>query len=267
MKHDVCSSTHATIMAILLAILLPSVDLCYAQIRGGAEMSVEGSTNFPGLDYNSFDMGSASYDQCAQACLDDPLCKAFTYVQPGYQSPKARCCLKSGVSSKEPNECCVSGVKVENAADNMQAAQGFTVGGTQRLQQAIVPEISGLEPMLSLTGVWECTDGGLYYLTQHGNIVAWFAQSRYETDKWAQVGWGTANYGTLNMEWMDIPSGTRRAHGTMSIQYTNDMMNTLQSDSGYKRWVRYSGMSATPIQLPGPVADTEGEPIKEEEEA
>jgi hypothetical protein len=262
MERDIRSSTQVMTKVILLVIFIQSA--CFMQMGSGEEMSVEGNMNLPGWDYSSFDMDSPSPDQCAQACLNDPLCKAFTYVNPSYQGSQARCWLKSGVSSKEPNECCVSGVKVENAIVNLQTVEGITVGGAQGSEQMTTSEDNELKPLVDLTGIWECTDGGLYYITQKGNIVAWFAKSRDESSKWAQVGWGTANYGTLNMEWMDVPLERRNANGALSIKYTNDMMTTLQSDSEYKQWTRYKGEFA--IQLPGPALAEGYDPERKEEE-
>ncbi len=52
----------------------------------------------PGMDYKSFDLASPDPNLCERACKEDPQnCKAWTYVKPGIQGPKARCWLKSGV--------------------------------------------------------------------------------------------------------------------------------------------------------------------------
>ena len=74
-------------------------------------VSLEWNTNRPGLDYKNFELTEARPELCQQACADDPNCKAFTYVKPGVQGPRARCWLKSAVPEAGPGDCCVSGVK------------------------------------------------------------------------------------------------------------------------------------------------------------
>jgi len=72
---------------------------------------MEQNTNRPGQDYRSFDLAAPDPKQCQNACLEDAKCKAWSYVKPGVQGPKARCWLKSGVPPPEPAPCCISGVK------------------------------------------------------------------------------------------------------------------------------------------------------------
>jgi hypothetical protein len=69
--------------------------------------------NRQGSDYRvPIPLTEARPELCRDACLEDPKCKAFTYVKPGYQLPdKAVCWLKDSVPPREKNECCVSGVK------------------------------------------------------------------------------------------------------------------------------------------------------------
>jgi len=71
----------------------------------------EPDVNRPGSDYRNFDLNKAKPIVCRQACLDDqPRCRAWTYVKPGSQGPKARCWLKDKVPPPMPDTCCTSGV-------------------------------------------------------------------------------------------------------------------------------------------------------------
>jgi hypothetical protein len=74
---------------------------------GGLEPGVDR----PGMDYRSFDLGYPRPDDCRNACLSEPQCVAFTYVNPGVQRANARCWLKGQVPQPVQNNCCVSGVK------------------------------------------------------------------------------------------------------------------------------------------------------------
>ena len=71
----------------------------------------EDGTDRPGMDFRNFDLPEPRPELCRDACLSDPLCRAFTYVKPGYQGSNPRCWLKHGVPSAQNRECCVSGVK------------------------------------------------------------------------------------------------------------------------------------------------------------
>jgi len=68
-------------------------------------------TDRPGNNYRNFDLPQPDPNLCLEACQKDPRCKAFTYVKPGVQGPKARCWLKDAVSPEKPSGCCISGVK------------------------------------------------------------------------------------------------------------------------------------------------------------
>ncbi|RPI71708.1 MAG: hypothetical protein EHM45_23180 [Desulfobacteraceae bacterium] len=73
--------------------------------------TIEENTDRPGMNINNFDLPRNLPTLCRQACQDDPNCKAWTYVHPGIQGPKARCWLKSGVPAPVNSPCCVSGVR------------------------------------------------------------------------------------------------------------------------------------------------------------
>ncbi len=79
----------------------------------GTSSSAETGVDRPGQDYKNFELepSIASFGPCKSACESDAACKAWTYVRPGLQGPKARCWLKSGVPAPTPNGCCVSGAK------------------------------------------------------------------------------------------------------------------------------------------------------------
>lgn len=78
---------------------------------GGGGLSLEYNTNRGGADYRNFDLAEARLELCRDACANDPQCKAFTYVKPGYQGPRARCWLKNSIPNGSSNACCISGVK------------------------------------------------------------------------------------------------------------------------------------------------------------
>ena len=77
----------------------------------------EQNTNRPGQDYTSFDIESKGPESlwgpdtdCQLSCGKDSKCRAWTYVKPGIQGPKARCWLKNVIPAAHANNCCTSGV-------------------------------------------------------------------------------------------------------------------------------------------------------------
>ncbi|SFV34136.1 PAN domain-containing protein [Hyphomicrobium facile] len=77
-----------------------------------AEQTVENGVNRPGRDYKDFEMepSIAGFAPCQSACTSDHWCRAWTFVAPGIQGPKAHCWLKKSVPDPVKNKCCVSGL-------------------------------------------------------------------------------------------------------------------------------------------------------------
>lgn len=82
------------------------------------ETTLEPNTNRSGGDYANFPLPNPDPQSCGAACVAQPTCVAWTYVNPGLQnasstdsSKPAHCWLKSMVSAATADSCCVSGVK------------------------------------------------------------------------------------------------------------------------------------------------------------
>jgi len=75
-------------------------------------LNLEPNTNRFGNDYRNITMDVPDPDLCRTECEKDPKCRAFTYVKPGIQGPKARCWLKDRVPAASANSCCVSGSRL-----------------------------------------------------------------------------------------------------------------------------------------------------------
>ena len=107
-----------TIAAFILAGFLNVAVLNVAQANAGSiwKYGMERNTDRAGQDYKNFDLALPEPMLCANACMGEPNCKAWTYVKPGVQGNSARCWLKNGVPGASPNDCCVSGVKGKGGA-------------------------------------------------------------------------------------------------------------------------------------------------------
>jgi 1-phosphatidylinositol phosphodiesterase len=73
--------------------------------------SLEVNVDRPGYDFRNFDLPQPRPELCREACMREGQCLAFTYVNPGFQGPSARCWLKTAVPQAIPSNCCISGVK------------------------------------------------------------------------------------------------------------------------------------------------------------
>jgi hypothetical protein len=85
-------------------------------------LNLEPNTNRFGNDYRDITMDIPDPALCRTECEKDPKCRAFTYVKPGVQGPKARCWLKDRVPVPTANSCCVSGVKTDQIAEPRREA-------------------------------------------------------------------------------------------------------------------------------------------------
>ena len=74
------------------------------------ETTWEEGYNRMGSDYKNY-AGEAGAKSCQQDCINDPTCKAWTYVKPNtIQGPKGRCWLKHSQPRRTPNRDCISGI-------------------------------------------------------------------------------------------------------------------------------------------------------------
>jgi hypothetical protein len=98
-------------LTFLLAFAVAAIVPVAATIAGTFESNLDRA----GGDYRSFDLepSIAGYGPCESICLSEAQCKAWTFVRPGIQGPKARCWLKNVIPPGTANNCCVSGVKTK----------------------------------------------------------------------------------------------------------------------------------------------------------
>jgi|GEM_PF-6561519 len=77
--------------------------------------STEENTDRQGMDNSHFKMNpNDDYSLCAQACMENPECRVYTYVRPGIQGDNPVSWLKNGVPDPKNDICCISGLKSEN---------------------------------------------------------------------------------------------------------------------------------------------------------
>jgi hypothetical protein len=89
---------------------------CVSGVRGAGVIepktgAIEFSIDRFGGDYRWFETPpDAKGKACAEACQNEPRCRAWTYRRPGYGSASARCFLKDVIKPPRRRPCCISGV-------------------------------------------------------------------------------------------------------------------------------------------------------------
>lgn len=80
---------------------------------GLAAMPAHGQAGFdrPGGDYANFRVPGADPAVCAARCDREDRCKAWSFSYPATARSSATCWLKSDVTPRVENNCCVSGVR------------------------------------------------------------------------------------------------------------------------------------------------------------
>jgi hypothetical protein len=91
--------------------LLPLVLLALIAVSANASAAgFEVGMNRPGGNFNGFELDTPDPQMCQDACDSQKQCKSWTFVNPGEESPNARCWLKSSAPAPVADACCTSGL-------------------------------------------------------------------------------------------------------------------------------------------------------------
>ncbi len=82
-----------------------------AQVAAQSNPHFEYGIDRRGGDYRSFDLNFDAPALCAGQCAQEGQCRAWTYVRPGVQGPKARCWLKNVVPAPTRDGNVISGLR------------------------------------------------------------------------------------------------------------------------------------------------------------
>jgi hypothetical protein len=122
---------------------------------------------------------------------------------------------------------------------------------------------TGLEA-LDLTGVWDCDDGGTYYLRQSGDALWWFGEPAYEPGGWSNVAAGTISVSTIDLDWSDVPKGDTMNEGYLILDIvSNDRLEATEKTGGFggSVWTRRTAGTPTgagPGGISGPTGGMGG---------
>ncbi len=107
----------------------------------------------------------------------------------------------------------------------------------------------GTGPNVDLTGVWDCDDGGKYYIRQLGNVVWWDGEENTANPSWANVARGTINGIIVTLDYADVPEGDASGYGTLVLNIiSNDELKAKEKPESYggSHWVRSSKETSLP---------------------
>jgi hypothetical protein len=96
----------------------------------------------------------------------------------------------------------------------------------------------------SLTGIWNCDDGGTYYLRQIGNSVYWYGERSENKPAWSNVYKGEISNNKIKGMWADVPKGKTMSNGLLNLAiYENG--HILKADHktggfGGSKWTKAS---------------------------
>ncbi len=89
----------------------------------------------PGGDYSNFQIRSGDPALCAARCEREGRCRAWSFSYPRTSATSAICWLKSEVTTRVENNCCVSGVRGAGVAEPRVGEAEFSIdraGGDYR---------------------------------------------------------------------------------------------------------------------------------------
>jgi len=108
-----------------------------------------------------------------------------------------------------------------------------------------------------LTGIWDCDDGGTYYIRQTGDRIYWFGEACSvpgEIPSFANVLSGTVANNNINAEWADVPYGKAASAGALGLRTTsNNQITYVSATGGFsgRNWTRRQITRNTPVNAIG----------------
>lgn len=95
--------------------------------------------------------------------------------------------------------------------------------------------IPALAKGLDLSGEWQGSDGGSYYLVQQGNQLSWYAERSATTPAWAHVFDGQVRGSGIKGRWVDVPKGSTRGHGelVLDIRENGNVLQITRKTGGF----------------------------------
>jgi len=96
---------------------------------------------------------------------------------------------------------------------------------------------------INLTGVWNCDDGGTYYIQQSENNIWWYGEKGsdnpfLENESWSNVARGEISGDLLVVSWSNVPKGgfsgyyENNSNGILILNISSDELKTQMKTGG-----------------------------------
>lgn len=102
-----------------------------------------------------------------------------------------------------------------------------------------------IKALPNLTGVYDCNDGGTYYIRQVGRVLWWFGED--DNANFSNVYRGIINQttNTISGTWADVPKGQNTGSGRLTLKGTANgtavLDRTFETGGfGGSKWTRVS---------------------------
>ena len=106
---------------------------------------------------------------------------------------------------------------------------------------------TGIKPEL-ISGIWNCNDGGKYYVRIDGNDCYWFGESDDDGASWVNIFIGKIEGVQIKGMWFDLPKGKNRGKGDLVLDIAPDMkaFNFVDGTGGFsgRQWKKTEASSA-----------------------
>ncbi len=122
-------------------------------------------------------------------------------------------------------------LELDDNSRYLYGVNGLELNQNNREKSFSLPNIIG-DPLL--TGVWNCDDGGKYYLRQIGSTLCWYGEENPSGPTWSNVAHGTINSNIINLEWVDVPKGNIMQSGILTLNIvSNNQLKATQKTGGF----------------------------------
>ena len=126
----------------LLSVVIAAV-LAVMCLTLSAPARAQSGYDRPGGDFLNFSVRTGDPAVCAARCEREGRCRAWSFSYPGTVAPSAMCWLKSQVTPRIANDCCVSGVRgaavLDKKSDTVEFSMDRTGGDYKNLDVATDP--------------------------------------------------------------------------------------------------------------------------------
>lgn len=92
---------------------------------------------------------------------------------------------------------------------------------------------------IDLTGTWDCTSGGTYYIRHEGDKIFWYGENAKSGG--ANVAYGTIKEDEIKLDWADVPKSSFKNIGILILKVESEKKITTKDftgNFGKKEWTK-----------------------------